>query len=575
MNDNEQQGQRKALQDRHQHPYSRRRRRTSYRATHSAQEQASQSKESLAPQENTSATNGTNRRQRQRQRRQSRDIERQAGTISTENSQAPKNVRLLRPHRILFIGMSVFLALFSVAMPYLSSVANGFQSQSLYTGYMFTQGTLPYADIYSTGGLLYYALIAISYLLGSSAWLLVINVLAFYVSGVYLYKIITYLTGRRDAAVGLVSIFYLLNYGLGFGGLYPIQWAMPFIFLSVWYLVKYFDDATTDEAFVIYGFTGALGLLIEPRTMLFWIISFMVILGYSFYQRRFARGIYQALGTIFGSLLVIYTAVYFILNLQILSGYINQAGFGLLTNFAIATNNVFLTFIYQLAMAAASGLLIGFLALSKRSAYANKHRFIKVVLMVMLVTSLFPVLLSQTFQLYDLLLLLPYGIILASVVVTTTDEMNEETMVGQDSPFVSYFTHHFYLPYIVVILGVLFPLVSSLMQMGTARERTTVANYIRQNTTTSDSIYVWDNNASVYLISQRRAASHIILPTVNNASTSNQQLLNDELLQNAALYVVVNNTQQLTTEISKDLSSNYDLVSVDQINHFTIYRKKA
>ena len=148
-------------------------------------------------------------------------------------------------------------------------------------------------------------------------------------------------------------------------------------------------------------------------------------------------------------------------------------------------------------------------------------------------------------------------------------------MTGHESAFSTFLAKHFYLPYLVVLLGVLCPLVTGVLQIATVKERTTVSSFVAKNTSESESIYVWDNSAVIYLRSQRKAASQIVLPSVNAASEKNQKLLSDELLQNNAKYVVVNNSQKLPSAVSTDLMSNYDMVSVDNVSHFTVYQKKA
>ncbi|WP_230937555.1 hypothetical protein [Streptococcus gallolyticus] len=50
-----------------------------------------------------------------------------------------------------------------------------------------------------------------------------------YLSGIYFYKLVNYFTSSQRVAVAFSGIFYLLNIALGFGGLYPIQFAMPFV----------------------------------------------------------------------------------------------------------------------------------------------------------------------------------------------------------------------------------------------------------------------------------------------------------------------------------------------------------
>ncbi|KXT76059.1 hypothetical protein [Streptococcus sp. DD12] len=493
----------------------------------------------------------------------------------TNRLMTSKRVPVLRRHRLFLAICSFFLALLTVSMPYMTNLANGFQSQSLYTGYLFANGSLPYTDVFSTGGFFYYAIIALSYVLGSSVWLIFVHFVAFYMAGFYLYKIVAHMTGRRDAAVSLALIYYLLNLGLGFGGLYPIQWAMPLVLLGIWFLTKYFSGMTKDEAFILYGFVSVFAFMIEPRTAIFWVVSFVGILVYNIANHHFARGFYQLLAIIFGAILVFYTAAYFILNLQILGNYVYQAGSYLLGNFAIGSGNVFLTLVYQLFVAAASGLLIGCFALSKRSAYTARDRVIKVILLLTVALSLVMVLLVQTFQVYDLLLILPYSLVLAAVMVTNTDEVNEETMSGHESAFATYLAKHFYLPYLVVIIGILCPLISGVLQIATVKERTDLASFVAKNTSQSDAIYVWDNSATIYLASQRKAASQIILPTVNAASETNQKLLSDDLLQNNAKYVIVNNNQKLPSAVSTDLTSNYDIITVDNVSHFTVYQKKT
>lgn len=50
----------------------------------------------------------------------------------------------------------------------------------------------------------------------------------------------------------------------------------------------------------------------------------MTIFVYNLVNKHFARGFYQVLCIIFGNILVLYLCLYFILNLQITSDYINQ-----------------------------------------------------------------------------------------------------------------------------------------------------------------------------------------------------------------------------------------------------------
>lgn len=118
--------------------------------------------------------------------------------------------------------------------------------------------------------------------------------------------------------------YYLLSVSLGFGGLYPTQLAMPFILISAWFLTKYFACLVKDEAFILFGFVGALAMLIDPSTLIFWSFACVTVFSYNISQKHLARGFYQLLASIFGMILVFYTAGYFILNLQVLNPYLSQ-----------------------------------------------------------------------------------------------------------------------------------------------------------------------------------------------------------------------------------------------------------
>ncbi|MDU6444363.1 MAG: DUF2079 domain-containing protein, partial [Streptococcus sp.] len=271
------------------------------------------------------------------------------------HQEASRRTKVPRPHKLYLLILSVVVSCLSVSIPVFTDMANSVQSQNLYIGLMFTKGQLPFTDMFATGGFLYYALIALAYYLGSTLWLVPIQIVTFYLSGIYFYKLVNYFTSSQRVAVAFSGIFYLLNVALGFGGLYPIQFATPFVMVSLWFLTKYFADIIKDEAFILYGFAGAAAMLLEPRTLVFWGLSFLTIIVYNLTQKHFARGLYQLLCIIFGTILVFYTVGYFILNLQVLSSYISQAIVYQFTYFATNDSNFILTLLFQVVVALVSG----------------------------------------------------------------------------------------------------------------------------------------------------------------------------------------------------------------------------
>ncbi|MCC9873418.1 hypothetical protein HK152_00960, partial [Streptococcus agalactiae] len=92
-------------------------------------------------------------------------------------------IRMKKSSRFSILLYSVLSTLLAIENPLLTYFANGLQTQNLYTGLMMTKGQIPYSDVFATGGFLYYVTIALSYLLGSSIWLLIVQFIAYYVSG--------------------------------------------------------------------------------------------------------------------------------------------------------------------------------------------------------------------------------------------------------------------------------------------------------------------------------------------------------------------------------------------------------
>ncbi len=497
-------------------------------------------------------------------------------------SQTKTKVKMASRHRAYLLLLSIFVSVFSVATPLLTDFANAYQSHSLYTGFMMVRGQLPYTDIFATGGFLYYGLIAISYFLGSSLWLVLVQFLAFYVSGTYLYKIVTHMTGKDEIAVNTLILFYVLNFSLGFGGLYPIQFAMPFVFISLWFLTRYFVGEAKDEGFIVYGLTGALAYLIEPRTLFFWLVSLLVIAVRNIRARQGARNVYQFLCLIFGGLLIFYTVGYFVLDLQVLSSYISQAGIYYFTYFALGKENLFLTMPFQLFVLFASGLLMGALTFFKHIRREDdRDDIIKVIVFVSFILNLVYVFLSQSFDTYSFLILLPFGLVLTSLYLD--DKYKEVYHTGsrrrkrqrQSKKVLSIFVmSHFYLPYLILAYSLFLPIYSFATAVPLNQERGEIVSYLKQNTSSKELIYTWDSSAKVYLDSVRKSATAYPIPTVNTVKASNKKELEDELLQNESKFVLVNKDLTLSETLQKNLENNYNLISEINSQHFLLYQKK-
>lgn len=493
----------------------------------------------------------------------------------------PKKTKVPIPYKFYLFILSVVTSCLSVSVPLFTDLATNVQSQNLYIGLMFTKGHFPFTDIFATGGFLYYALIALAYFLGSTLWLVPIQTILSYASGIYFYKLLYYFTYSKHIAVVFSGIFYLLTIAFGFGGLYPIQFAMPFVMVSLWFLTKYFAGIIKDEAFILYGFSGAISMLLEPQTFWFWVVSFLTIIIYNLKQKHIARGFYQILCLIFGMILVFYTAGYFILNLQMLSPYLSQAVIYQLTYLTTGNGHLFLALLLQVVVVLASGLLFGTLSFGKIIKEAN-DRVSKWLIFVVFLIFLVLDCLSQSYQFYHLLNALPFGLLLTAMrfgehsqkSVAKSSHRRKKSNGNHHGVFGLYLSRHFYLPILVFFICVGQPIVSCFLTSSTNHTRSIIASYLKKQTSRNDTIYVWDDSSKIGLESQLPSSSQLTSPAVNTTKKANRKILEDEILQNSATYVVVNPNEKMPNTIKNDLSSNYKKVPATDLSGFTIYRKK-
>ena len=207
---------------------------------------------------------------------------------------------------------SVLVSLISVINPLLTNLATNLQSQNLYAGWALTQGEVAYANIYGTSGLLYYLVSWLGNLFLGQLLFLLFQVVALTLAGVYLFQTISQITVRSGLARQITVLFYLFVLTLGFGGTYSIIFAFPFIFRSLYHLVKYLQGRVRDESFIRFGMVGALAFLIEPAfSLLFYSLTTLFLLLYNIADKRKARGFYQLLAGLLGFSLVFYPLGYY------------------------------------------------------------------------------------------------------------------------------------------------------------------------------------------------------------------------------------------------------------------------
>ena len=506
----------------------------------------------------------------------------QGHTEESNSSKIEKKTKISLPwkHKGHILILSLILSIFSISVPCFTDFANNIQSQNLYIAKMFANGSLPYSDFFATGGFFYYLLVSLAFRLGSTLWLIPIQFLTYYLSGSYLYKTVMHMTNKKEIATLISIIFYVTNGTLGFGGLYPIQFAMPFVLGAIFFLTRYFAGHSRDEAFILYGFAGTAGALFEARTLIFWILSLVTIFIYNLVNKHFARGFYQVLCIIFGNILVLYLCLYFILNLQITSDYINQVLVYNFTQLAVEKNDFLLTLAYQSFAVIGSGLLIGALTTSNHLLGDAKDKSIKWVLLLSFIFTVVYSLFSQSFGLYSILNIVPYGLVLTALSLDdaikkraerTSHRRRNGNQIHTLKVFGIFLSRNYFLPIAVFAFAFAMPIIMFLFNLGNNTERSTVANYLAKNTKKDETIYVYDSSAKIYLESGRKAASQFVLPELNTAKSSHQKALSDTIIQDSAQYIVVQQDTQLPSDVKSTLSKNYKKAPVKGVERYTVY----
>ena len=506
----------------------------------------------------------------------------QGHTEESNSSQIEKKTKISLPwkHKGHILILSLILSIFSISVPCFTDFANNIQSQNLYIAKMFANGSLPYSDFFATGGFFYYLLVSLAFRLGSTLWLIPIQFLTYYLSGSYLYKTVMNMTNKKEIATLISIIIYVTNGTLGFGGLYPIQFAMPFVLGAIFFLTRYFAGHSRDEAFILYGFAGTAGALFEARTLIFWILSLVTIFVYNLVNKHFARGFYQVLCIIFGNILVLYLCLYFILNLQITSDYINQVLVYNFTQLAVEKNDFLLTLAYQSFAVIGSGLLIGALTTSNHLLGDAKDKSIKWVLLLSFIFTVVYSLFSQSFGLYSILNIVPYSLVLTALSLDdaikkraerTSHRRRNGNQIHTLKVFGIFLSRNYFLPIAVFAFAFAMPIIMFLFNLGNNTERSTVANYLAKNTKKDETIYVYDSSAKIYLESSRKAASQFVLPELNTAKSSYQKALSDTIIQDSAQYIVVQQDTQLPSDDKSTLSKNYKKAPVKGVERYTVY----
>ena len=473
---------------------------------------------------------------------------------------------------------SVLVSLTRVINPLLTNLATNLQSQNLYAGWALTQGEVAYANIYGTSGLLYYLVSWLGNLFLGQLLFLLFQVVALTLAGIYLFQTISQITVRSGLARQITILFYLFVLALGFGGTYSIIFTFPFIFRSLYHLVKYLQGRVRDESFIRFGMVGALAFLIEPAfSLLFYSLTTLFLLLYNIADKRKARGFYQLLASLLGFSLVFYPLGYYTVLNGSFGVAISQVTY-VLEAFRLNSSYLLDHLLYYgllfLGLGFATALMTAF-ALKEEPTAARGMRFIG---LLGLPISFIGVLGLPEKGAYQLLTTLPFALLLLALWLDTGGDRDgherRHRKPTQASSWNRYLGKQLFLPLFVMLYLVAYPFVNEyILSNGVSAERNLVAQHIRENSTSKDSIYAWDNTASLYKKSQRLSAVSLLSPSLYTGTEENRIFLRNALNEASPKFILVNKDVKLFSDVKKKISQDYEEVNL-KLNHFKLYQIK-
>ena len=472
--------------------------------------------------------------------------------------------------------LSLLISLLHVGVPFLTRFATNQQSQNLYAGWAMTKGQVPFGDFYGTNGLLYYAINWLGSLAGGHWILMILQAIALFFAGTYLYRVVRLLVSDKDTAKNVQLLFYFLVLGLGFGGTYVTLFSLPILFASMNFILAYLIGYRKDEGFILYGAIAAVAFLIDPMTSaLFYLLAFLGLTAFNIKQKRWARGFYQLLAALLGFSLVFYPIGYITVLNQTFGYAINQVTY-VFNALNFTNGQTFSNVIYYGLLALAFGLVSAFLmSFTKQSSSARRiFRFMGWAgsLVVLVVSIGLP---EQ--GAYQLLPMLPFVLPLFAIWFSRDGEENDgierRGRKKNKEVWAAYFTSQVFLPLVALVYLLANPVVQDVvLQSGQSSERSAIASYIKHHTKSKDTIYAWDTTATIYQESDRLAASALLTPTSYLGINENRTNVTQQIDRSEPKYIVVNNQVELTSNMKDLLKENYRLVE-KKYSRFKLYQR--
>jgi hypothetical protein len=309
--------------------------------------------------------------------------------------------------------------------------------------------------------------------------------------------------------------------------------------------------------------SGALVLVISPIMTILWIVSSLALLVYNLMHKKFGRGFYQLLATLFGVLLVGYTAAYYALNAQILYTSLEQSI--VIPFMQLGFSQHFLMNLAEvLVFSIIFGLFTNFIHGIHDVKVAGEGKIWHIFLLIGTVFAFVLVVFSKTFEITNLLALLP-------LTLSFVSDSIQEAVDNKESIFKRYLQSKLFAPVVALIFVIAMPFVYAIANHSMVVQEKLVAQYVKADTSTSDGVFALAPNKNVNLLSGRVSTSDYV-PAYYPLKF--QQTFDLNIAQAKNKYLVIQKGEVVPDSITETLKASYKAVKVDDLDKFMVYIKK-
>ena len=453
---------------------------------------------------------------------------------------------------------STLVTVITLGVPLLLDLMSAQEVQDFYAGWALHQTGKIYSDYYGSQGLLYYLL---TYVTQGGFLFAIFEWLALVAGGFFLFRSADTLTEQGDQAGQLVTIFYMLVTGLAFGGGYATLLALPFLFAAFSLVAAYLSNPSHDKGFVRIGLALAGGFFFAPlASLLFIAVVSLGLLVFNLGHRRFAHGFYQFLAVALGFSLVFYPTAYY----SVATGSFEDAISGILYPIhsirLVSVSALLENVLFYGLLALGMGVLV-FVFLGLFQSKPSKLYVISVPASLFLILGLVVIFFTQD-PLHASRLMLIFPVFLLLLVSNIKGQQSGRSVRRRRreepvSLWHRYTKGNLYLPILTLLYLLAVPfLMRFVLYPVPYQERERLADLVKEETSTEDAIYAWDDTATLYRKSERLSPSAILSPLHYTATEENRNKLLNDLKEKQPKVIVVNDKVAVWSEVETILKEN-------------------